>query len=90
MVSALSTAPGAVLCWRAVAVGICLQVSLVAQWPRLAKGGKAAQAGKGEFEAVTRGVALQGLAAEQLARSKGQVMVRTTELLDYLPAVLRG
>ena len=44
----------------------------------------------GVTTAVARGVTLHGLAAEQLARSNGQVMVRTTELLDYLPDVLRS
>lgn len=53
-------------------------------------GGLVAQAGKGELEVVASGVMLHGLAAEQLARSRGQIMVRTTELLDYLPTVLRG
>ncbi|NBB79038.1 MAG: NAD(P)H-hydrate dehydratase [Verrucomicrobia bacterium] len=53
-------------------------------------GGVVAQSGKGEWVEAARGVALHGLAAEQLARSRGQVMVHTSELLDYLPAVLRG
>ena len=53
-------------------------------------GGMVAQAANGELEVVARGLALHGLAAEQLARSKGQVMVHTCELLDYLPAVIRG
>lgn len=53
-------------------------------------GGMLAQAGKGDLEVVASGVALHGLAGEQLARTKGQVMVHTSELLDFLPAVLRG
>lgn len=53
-------------------------------------GGMVAQAKRGDLEVIARGVALHGMAAELLARARGQVMVRTTELLDYLPAVLRG
>lgn len=37
-----------------------------------------------------QGVVWHGLAADELARSKGQVAVRTTELLDCLHPVLRG
>lgn len=40
--------------------------------------------------AVARGVLLHGLAAQRLARDKGQVAVHTTQLLDYLPDVLRS
>lgn len=40
--------------------------------------------------AVARGLMLHGLAAQGLARAKGQVAVRTTQILDYLPEVLRG
>ncbi|MFT5836552.1 MAG: hydroxyethylthiazole kinase-like uncharacterized protein yjeF [Candidatus Azotimanducaceae bacterium] len=40
--------------------------------------------------AVARGVMLHGLAAQGLARDKGQVAVHTTQLLDYLPNVLRA
>lgn len=40
--------------------------------------------------AVARGVMLHGLAAQRLARAKGQVAVHTTQLLDYLPEVLRN
>jgi NAD(P)H-hydrate epimerase len=40
--------------------------------------------------AVARGVLLHGKAAQHLARTKGQVAVRTTELLDYLPVALRS
>lgn len=42
------------------------------------------------FTAVSRGVMLHGLAAQHLARARGQVMVRTTQLLEYLPDVLRS
>jgi NAD(P)H-hydrate epimerase len=53
-------------------------------------GGMIAQDKKDAFAAVASGVALHGLAAEQLARAKGQVAVHTSELLDYLSAVLRA
>ena len=39
--------------------------------------------------ALSFGVVLHGLAAERLAQEKGQVCVHTTQLLDYLPDVLR-
>lgn len=39
--------------------------------------------------AVARGLMLHGLAAQRLARAKGQVAVHTTELLNYLSDVLR-
>lgn len=39
--------------------------------------------------AVARAVVLHGLAAQRLARAQGQVMVHTTQILDYLPDVLR-
>lgn len=35
------------------------------------------------------GVLIHGIAGEHLARNRGQIMVRTTEVLDYLPQVLR-
>jgi len=41
-------------------------------------------------ESACRGVVWHGLAADALARECGQVAVRTTELLEFLPAVLRG
>ncbi|MEO0508262.1 MAG: NAD(P)H-hydrate dehydratase [Verrucomicrobiota bacterium] len=53
-------------------------------------GSMIAQNSSSVFMAVARGVMLHGLAAERLARSKGQVMVRTTQLLDYFPQVLRS
>lgn len=40
--------------------------------------------------AVARGLMLHGQAAQRLARAKGQVAVHTTQLLEYLPEVLRG
>ena len=42
------------------------------------------------IEAVARAVVLHGLAAERLARSYGQVAVQTTQILDFLPEVLRS
>jgi NAD(P)H-hydrate epimerase len=39
--------------------------------------------------AACRGVVWHGLAADALARAHGQVAVRTTQLLDYLPQALR-
>ena len=39
--------------------------------------------------AVARGLMLHGLAAQELAREKGQVAVHTTQL-EYLPRVLRA
>lgn len=53
-------------------------------------GGMIAQNNSCVFTAVARGVMLHGLAAQHLARAQGQVMVRTTQLLDYLPETLRG
>ena len=35
------------------------------------------------------GVTIHGIAGEYLARNRGQIMVRTTEVLDYLPQVIR-
>ncbi|MDG1702345.1 MAG: NAD(P)H-hydrate dehydratase [Opitutae bacterium] len=35
------------------------------------------------------GVLIHGNAGEYLARNRGQIMVRTTEVLDYLPQVIR-
>ena len=53
-------------------------------------GGMLAQNAADAEVAVARGVVLHGLAAQQLARHHGQVMVHTTQLLDYLSPVLRG
>ena len=53
-------------------------------------GGMIAQKQLDTFTAISCATVLHGLAAERLAREKGQVCVRTTELLDYLPNVLRS
>ena len=53
-------------------------------------GGMVAQDSSDTQTAVARGVMLHGLAAQRLARDKGQVVVNTTQLLDYLPDVLRN
>jgi NAD(P)H-hydrate epimerase len=42
------------------------------------------------FAAACRGVVWHGLGADALARERGQIAVRTTELLEFLPAVLRA
>lgn len=52
-------------------------------------GGMIAQNNSDVVTAVGRGLMLHGLAAQHLARTKGQIMVNTTQLLDYLPDVLR-
>ena len=52
-------------------------------------GGLLAQASDDLLLAAGRGVVWHGLAADLLARAKGQVAVQTTQLLDYLqPALL--
>jgi NAD(P)H-hydrate epimerase len=53
-------------------------------------GGMIAQDGVGVEVAAARGIVLHGLAAQRLARVRGQIAVHTTELLEYLPDVLRG
>ncbi|HAY99203.1 MAG TPA: NAD(P)H-hydrate dehydratase [Opitutae bacterium] len=53
-------------------------------------GGMIAQNNVCVATAVARGVMLHGMAAQRLARSQGQVAVHTTQLLDYLPDVMRG
>lgn len=53
-------------------------------------GGMLAQNNTDVQTAVARGVMLHGLAAQHLARDRGQVMVQTTQVLDYLPEVLRS
>ncbi len=53
-------------------------------------GGNIAQENTSVLNAVARGVVWHGSAAECLARAKGQVAVRTLQVLDYLPEVLRG
>ena len=39
--------------------------------------------------AAALGVSIHGAAGEYLARNRGQIMIRTTEVLDYLPQVVR-
>ena len=52
-------------------------------------GGLLAQAPADPLLAACRGVVWHGLAADHLARDRGQVAVQVTQLLDYLPAALR-
>jgi len=52
-------------------------------------GGLLAQAPDDLQVAACRGVVWHGLAADLLARDRGQVAVQVTQLLDYLPAALR-
>ena len=53
-------------------------------------GTQLAQTPNEPLAAAARAVAWHGQAAERLARARGQVAVHTTELLDYLGAVLRS
>ncbi|CAA6676724.1 MULTISPECIES: NAD(P)H-hydrate dehydratase [unclassified Lentimonas] len=53
-------------------------------------GGMVAQDNASAQTSVARGMVLHGQAAQHLARELGQVMVHTTQLLEYLPKVLRG
>lgn len=53
-------------------------------------GGMVAQDNVDTLTAVARGVVLHGLSAQLLAQSKGQIAVSTTQVLDYIPKVLRG
>jgi len=53
-------------------------------------GGLLAQAPGDPLLAACRGVVWHGLAADLLARHRGQVAVQVTQLLDYLPAALRA
>lgn len=53
-------------------------------------GGLLAQTPNEPLLAATRGVVWHGMAADALARAHGQVAVNTTQLLDFLPMVLRG
>ena len=52
-------------------------------------GAQLAQEGADPLSAATLGVLIHGKAAELLARVSGQIFVRTTEVLDYLPKVIR-
>jgi NAD(P)H-hydrate epimerase len=51
-------------------------------------GGLLAQTPVEPFSAAARAVVWHGAAADRLARSRGQLAVRTTGVLDYLPAAL--
>lgn len=51
-------------------------------------GGLLAQTPQDPFNALSRAVIWHGMAAEALARSQGQVAVRTTDLCDYLSPIL--
>jgi ADP-dependent NAD(P)H-hydrate dehydratase / NAD(P)H-hydrate epimerase len=51
-------------------------------------GGLLAQAPRDPLAAACRGVVWHGLAADLLARNRGQTAVQVTQLLDELPAVL--
>ena len=52
-------------------------------------GARLAQHNSDVFSAAMMGVLIHGCAAEYLARESGQIFVRTTELLDCLPKVIR-
>jgi NAD(P)H-hydrate epimerase len=52
-------------------------------------GGLLAQAPKEPLIAAARGVVWHGMAADLLARTHGQTAVQVTQLLDFLPEVLR-
>ena len=53
-------------------------------------GGLLAQRPTEPLQAACRGVVWQGIAADLLARTHGQVAVQTTQILDYLAAALRN
>jgi NAD(P)H-hydrate epimerase len=53
-------------------------------------GGLVAQTPGDVAGAAKRGVVWHGCAADALARAKGQVAVRTSEVLEFMSAVLRG
>jgi len=63
-----------------------LLAQIVAERPSAPRGGESASA---TLLAAARGVVWHGLAADALARAHGQTAVATTQLLDFLPAVLR-
>jgi NAD(P)H-hydrate epimerase len=52
-------------------------------------GGLLAQEPSDLVLAAARGAMWHGLAADALARARGQVAVTTTQLLEFLPSVLR-
>jgi NAD(P)H-hydrate epimerase len=51
-------------------------------------GGLLAQAPDDPLAVACRGVVWHGMAADLLARDRGQVAVQVTQLLNYLPAAL--
>lgn len=53
-------------------------------------GTQLAQQDQSALTASINGVLIHGLAGESLARNSGQIMVRTTQILDHLPQVLRS
>ena len=53
-------------------------------------GGMIAQGDVDANTAIARGLMLHGLASQRLAREKGQIAVSATQVLDYLPGVLRS
>jgi hydroxyethylthiazole kinase-like uncharacterized protein yjeF len=53
-------------------------------------GGLLAQTPEEPLLAACRGVVWHGRAADDLARAHGQTAVQTTQLLDFLPAALKG
>jgi NAD(P)H-hydrate epimerase len=67
-------------------VGGLLAQSGTAEWRPVPSGKESVNA---TLLAACRGVVWHGLAADLLARDRGQVAVQVTQLLDYLPAALR-
>jgi NAD(P)H-hydrate epimerase len=53
-------------------------------------GGLLSQSPENQVVAACQGAVWHGLAADSLARAQGQTAARVTELIDQLPAVLRG
>jgi len=67
--------------------GLLAQAGAGAERPPVPRGRESASA---TLQAAARGVVWHGLAADALARAKGQVAVQTTQVLDYLSAALRA
>jgi len=67
--------------------GLLAQASAVAERLPVPRGSGSASA---TLQAAAQGVVWHGLAADALAREKGQVAVQTTQVLDYLSAALRA
>jgi len=67
--------------------GLLAQASAVAERLPVPRGSESASA---TLLAAARGVVWHGLAADALAREKGQVAVQTTQVLDHLSAALRA